>query len=187
MNTSKLIYDQHFQNDFNTKILSDGEKISQITRSTILVPEFLYEFFLIHGSKKKSREYFKELLRRYRYILYHDKAEFSGDFNTSYQDEGQNLQAKTISLECETWAEIKTLKQITNWSCCKLMTYFLYLDFLGVAENMPEEFGNFITPETAKFFLCSKVYFNTKTWTYHRRFYYRRFDFHDKEESVLNN
>ncbi len=187
MSKLKLIYDQNFQNDFNTKILSDGEKVSQVTRACILVPEFLYDFFLAHGSRKKSREYFKGLLQRYRYILYHDKAEFSGDFNTSYQDEGQNLKAKTISLECETWAEIKALKQLTNWSCCKIMTYFLYLDFLGVAENMPSEIGNFITPENAKFFLCSQIYFNTKTWTYHRRFYYRRFDFHDNVESVLKN
>ncbi len=182
----KIIYNQNYKNDFDTKLLSDGKKISQITRATILVPEFLYDFFLAHGSRKRSREYFNLLLKRYRYILHTDKGEFSGDFNTSYQDEGMNLKAKTISLECETWAEVKVYKQLTNWSCCKIMTYLLYLDYLGVGENIPAEFGNFVIPKEPKFFLCSKIYFNTKTWTYHRRFYYSRFDFHDSEESVLN-
>jgi hypothetical protein len=174
----KLFYQQEFEND--TKLyVKIGKKVEKnYCQVTLMIPEAIHDFFLAKIQGRRSRKYLAELMQKYKYLLIHDKEEFERKFNLGYQKTGLDLQKVNIYADYETWAEAKQLKALSNWSCCRIFTFLVYLDWLGVEENLPKQHQDMVAPIKQRFVLYSKIYLNTKMSVYARRFYFRRFDFH---------
>lgn len=176
----KLFYQQEFENDTVLRVEGLNGKAAEknYCQVTLMIPAEMYDFFLSKVQGRRSRKYLAELLIKYKFFLIHGVENFEKKFNLGYQAPYQDLKKANIYADYESWAEAKQLKALTNWSCCRIFTYLVYLDWLGIAENLPEKFISMVAPIKQKFILYSKIFFNTKMTIFARRFYFRRFDFH---------
>ena len=188
---ARAVYPNKFQNDAFLKWEEEkkGKKVKDCNKATgsVLIPEFLEEFYSARAKAFRSG-YLKFLVESYSYLLLqeYDSDEENKQWlglssrptlNTGYQQLGMDLQKHYIRVESEVWAMLKQLRNLLNQSVCKIVTFLVYLDWLGIEETIPQEIKQIVVPAKKKFILHYEAQFNTKMWHYTRRSRFKRFDF----------
>ena len=77
---------------------------------------------------------------------------------------------------------MKQLKAFFNKSICMIVTFLVMLDFLGVAESIPEHLKSFGVPMQSQFRLYTKAVLSRKNTFYNREMQYRRDHYHRKTQ-----
>ncbi len=150
--------------------------------SSLLIPADLLAFWNAKTDNDESsrRDYLHLLLKKYRFLLYNGILIKSESLVTKYQHKDQGLSKVAIRPYPEDWAELKQLKTFFNKSICMIAVFLVMLDFLGVAESIPELLGKFGVPIKSHFRLYTKVDLSRKNSIYEREMQYRRDKFHKK-------
>ena len=189
--SKKLFYTRQYSNVSHLKVKmpygADGKinfykpvrhvEEHNLTRGSLLIPKELYEHYCEQVKAVKSRSYVKSLLAKYRYLLFLRPEEFETKLNVGYQKTKLDLQKVNVEVEAESWAELKQLRFCMNWSVCRIVTLLVYFDWMGIAEDLPEEIKSIIVPQQARVLQDYKAVFNTKKCIYTRKFTIRRFDY----------
>jgi hypothetical protein len=191
--SQKLAYRRQFKNPSHLKVKmpfgADG-KINfynpvrfvvehNLTRGSLLIPAEFYEHYCERVKVVKSRAYIKSLLAKYRYLLFMEPEYFAKKLNVGYQKEHLDLQKVNVEVEAESWAELKQLRLCTNWSVCRIVSFLVQLDWMGIAEDLPEEIKSIIVPQTPMVLQRYEAVFNTKKCIYTRSFNIKRFDYYE--------
>ncbi len=189
--TARVVYPNRFKNDAFMKWEEDfkGKKVKKFNKVTgsLLIPEFLEEFYCSR-SCAFGGNYLKFLVENYAYFLLqeYDSEEENKQWlaespnlglNMGYQKLGMDLQKHYIKVESEIWAMLKQLRNVLNQSVCKIVTFMVYLDWLGIEETIPQETKQVIVPVKRSYILHYEAQINTKMHHYTRRSRFRRFDF----------
>jgi len=150
--------------------------------STLLIPKNLIVFWNTKtgGEEDSRRNYLHLLLKKYRYLIYNGILGKSETLMTKYQESGQGLQKVAIRPFPEDWAELKQLKAFLNKSICLIAVFLVMLDFLGIAEVLPETLASFGVPMQSHFRLYTKAILSKKNSIYKREMQYRRDKYHRK-------
>lgn len=165
----KIFYTPTFENKCNN--------LNEVQHSsTLLIPKDLIVFWhtKTDGGEDSRRNYLHLLLKKYRYLVYNGLLDKSEELMTKYQETGQGLQKVAIRPYPEDWAELKQLKAFFNKSICLITVFLIMLDFLGIAEALPEKLASFGVPTPSHFRLCTKATFSKKNSLYEREMQYRR-------------
>jgi hypothetical protein len=179
---TKYFYDENLVNSATLKIkyVKNNKTIIEknYTKANLLIPEDLKDFYLNQIKKHKTKVYLKELVKNYKSILLNgclEKYNPESKLNTAYQEKDLNLIKMSIYVEAEVWAELKQLKNFLNWSICRIVSFLVYLDWIGIVENIPREVVDMIVPEKNSFSLHYKSEFNSRFCLYRRKLYYRMY------------
>jgi hypothetical protein len=175
----KIISSPIHENDkqLRTKFKNNKIKYNK-TDGTVLIPEEFIEYFKEQkGKLGGGGRYITKILKKYRYCLSHDVEDIAEQFNLAYQITGLNLQKCNVHISYETWAELKQWRAFLNCSVCKIVSFLVHLDWIGIAEELCEEHKTLVCPEFPKFFMECKAVISTKSSVYARRTRLLRFDY----------
>ena len=171
----KTFYTPTFYNECNN--LTEEQH-----NSSLLIPAHLLDFWndRTNDDEDSRRDYLHLLLKKYRFLIYNGILEKSEALMTKYQEKEQRLRKVAIRPYPKDWAELKQLKAFFNKSICLIVTFLIMLDFLGVAESIPEHLASFGIPMQSQFRLYTKAILSRKNTFYNREMQYRRDIYHKK-------
>ncbi len=171
----KIFYTPTFYNE--CKNLKDDQH-----NSSLLIPADLLDFWnkRTMGDEDSRRDYLHLLLKKYRFLIYNGILEKRENLMTKYQEKDRGLRKLAIRPYPEDWAELKQLKAFFNKSICMIAVFLIMLDYLGVAESIPENLLSFGVPMQSQFRLYTKATLSRKNSFYDRQMQYRRDTFHKK-------
>ena len=174
----KLITKSNYETDSVLSIKIENKVVNNNCIVSILLPKKLCPFYL--QIETKPKKYFKELIRKYKSLLLNDTIGLKEkkSINLGYQEKGQSLKKFSLEIESDVWAELKVLRFALNWSICKILSFLISLDQLGIVENFPESIGGLVVPKKTNFYFIGRFYFSTKKSIFYRRVTYKRKDFH---------
>jgi len=150
--------------------------------SSLLIPLHLMNFWneKTDDDEDSRRDYLHLLLQKYRFLIYNGILDKCENLMTEFQEKDQCLQKVAIRPYPEDWAELKQLKAFFNKSMCYIVVFLVQLDFLGLAEALPESLASFGIPTKSYFRLYTKAIFSRKNFFYDREMQYRRDKYHKK-------
>lgn len=167
----KFVYDSNY-----SLAVESNVKVSMESVAKFLVPAGWVAFVNTRSSEFGGmRNYFNELIRRYRFLLATDQfaPDGKGKVKDHYQEAGLNLRKIAFRPMEEDWQEFKIIKQLKNMSMCLLFMYLVKLDFA----NFPEEDEFFrkndevSTKDTILIIELTQKYVSTiKTWIREMKF-----------------
>jgi len=116
--------------------------------STLLIPKYLYEDFLLKTKKYKGNTalYLQSLLRRFRSITHSGLIPEAEKLKTSYQVRNLDLQKVSFKPKNRDWLELGELALVSGKSRCWLFVFLLKLDLLNLWDILVEAGLNKIVP-----------------------------------------
>jgi hypothetical protein len=154
------------KNQFNTS----KEFPEKTTSSTILIPIHYMPFyqFKLKNFNNSPKEYLSFLLNRYDFLIRNGIIPRNSKIETTYQDEGLELQRVDFIPDANDWAHLKCLKTFLNRSMSWIFVYLLYLNSLEIKDILPRKLADFVVPKISNFRIVVKVILSRKKPFYGR-------------------
>lgn len=126
--------------------------LEENSTSTLLIPEFLFDDFLLKTKKFKGNTalYLHSLLRRYRTVSYSGLIPEPEKLKTSYQDRDLNLKKVSFYPKNVDWIELGELALAYGKSRCWLFVFLLKLDLANMWSCLVEAKLNKIVPKISQ-------------------------------------